>query len=62
MPDYDLSILSNRTFEHLIQALATKVIGPDVMPFGMAPMEVVKRPSMEKSTTRVLRTAGMVTV
>ena len=37
MPDYDLSILSNRTFEHLIQALATKVIGPDVMPFGDGP-------------------------
>ena len=37
MPDYDLSKLSSRTFEHLIQAMATYVIGPDVMPFGDGP-------------------------
>lgn len=37
MADYDLSRLSSRSFEQLIQALATKVIGPGVVPFGDGP-------------------------
>ena len=37
MPDYDLSVLSDDTFEALIQALASKVIGSNVMPFGPGP-------------------------
>ena len=37
MPDYDLSRLSTRSFEHLVQALAVKVIGPDVTVFGDGP-------------------------
>ena len=37
MPDYDLSRLSSRSFEHLIQSLATQVIGPSVVVFGDGP-------------------------
>lgn len=37
MPDYDLSGLSNRSFEQLIQALATKVLGPGTVLFGDGP-------------------------
>ena len=37
MPDYDLSRLSNRSFEHLVQALATRVLGPGIMVFGDGP-------------------------
>lgn len=32
--DYDLSRLSSRTFEHLVQALAFKFLGPEVSIFG----------------------------
>lgn len=37
MTDYDLSGLSNRSFEQLIQALALKVIGPSVVVYGDGP-------------------------
>ena len=37
MPDYDLSRLSNRSFEHLVQALAAKVLGPGIVVFGDGP-------------------------
>lgn len=37
MGDYNLSALSTREFEHLIQALATRVIAPGVTPFGDGP-------------------------
>ena len=37
MADYDLSRLSSRSFEQLVQALATRVIGPGVLPFGDGP-------------------------
>lgn len=34
MPDYNLSGLSTRSFEQLVQAIAAKVIGPGVIVFG----------------------------
>ena len=37
MPDYDLSRLSSRSFEHLIQALAAQVLGPGIVVFGDGP-------------------------
>ena len=37
MADYDLSQLSSRSFEHLIQALSVKVIGPGLRVFGDGP-------------------------
>ena len=37
MSDYDLSRLSPRSFEHLVQALATKVLGPGIVVFGDGP-------------------------
>ena len=37
MPDYDLSRLSSRSFEQLLQALAAKVLGPGVGIFGDGP-------------------------
>lgn len=37
MPDYDLSRLSSRSFEQLLQALATKVLGPGIAIFGDGP-------------------------
>ena len=37
MPDYDLSRLSTRSFEHLVQALAAKVLGPGIVVFGDGP-------------------------
>ena len=37
MPDYDLSRLSPRSFEHLVQALATRVLGPGIVVFGDGP-------------------------
>jgi hypothetical protein len=37
MADYDLSGLSTRSFEQLIQAIAAKVIGPGVVIFGDGP-------------------------
>lgn len=37
MSDYNLQGLNNRDFEHLIQALAIKVIGPGITPFGDGP-------------------------
>ena len=37
MPDYDLKQLSNRSFEHLLQALAAKVLGPGIGIFGDGP-------------------------
>ncbi len=37
MSDYNLPGLNPRDFEHLIQALAIKVIAPGVMPFGDGP-------------------------
>ena len=37
MADYDLSQLSSRSFEHLLQALAAKVLGPGLSVFGDGP-------------------------
>ena len=37
MPDYDLSRLSPRAFEQLIQSLAIKVLGPGIVIFGDGP-------------------------
>ena len=37
MADYDLSRLSSRSFEQLVQSLAAKVIGPGVVIFGDGP-------------------------
>ena len=37
MSDYDLAHLSERDFEHMVQAIATKVIGPGVNIFGDGP-------------------------
>jgi hypothetical protein len=37
MPDYDLSGLSSRSFEKLIQAIAGKVLGPGTITFGDGP-------------------------
>ena len=37
MSDYDLSRLSNRSFEHLVQALAAKVLGSGIVVFGDGP-------------------------
>ena len=37
MVDYDLSKLSSRSFEHLVQSLAAKVIGPGIVVFGDGP-------------------------
>jgi len=37
MPDYDLSGLSSRSFEKLIQAIAGKVLGPGTVTFGDGP-------------------------
>ena len=37
MPDYDLSRLSPRSFEQLIQSLAIKVLGPGIVVFGDGP-------------------------
>ena len=34
MPDYSLTGLSTRSFEQLIQAIAAKIIGPNVVIFG----------------------------
>ena len=34
MGDYDLSRLSTRSFEQLAQALAAKIIGPNIVIFG----------------------------
>ena len=37
MPDYDLYRLSSRSFEHLIQALSIRLLGPDIVVFGDGP-------------------------
>ena len=37
LTDYDLSQLSSRSFEQLLQALAAKVLGPGVGVFGDGP-------------------------
>ena len=37
MPDYDLSRLSSRSFEHLIQSLAIRLLGPSIVVFGDGP-------------------------
>jgi len=37
MPDYNLSALSPRSFEQLIQAIAVNVIGPGTVIFGDGP-------------------------
>lgn len=37
MPDYDFSGLCSRSFEHLVQALALKILGPNVTVFGDGP-------------------------
>ena len=37
MPDYDLSRLSSRSFEQLIQSLAIRVLGPGIVVFGDGP-------------------------
>ena len=37
MTDYALARLSHRSFEHLVQALAVKIIGPGIIVFGDGP-------------------------
>ncbi len=37
MGDYDLTGLNSRSFEHMIQALALKIVGPGVIVFGDGP-------------------------
>ena len=37
MPDYDLSRLSSRSFEHLIQSLAIRLLGSSIVVFGDGP-------------------------
>ena len=37
MTDYALTRLSHRSFEHLVQALAVKIIGPGIVVFGDGP-------------------------
>ena len=37
MPDYDLSRLSPRSFEQLVQSLAARVLGPGIVVFGDGP-------------------------
>ena len=37
MTDYALARLSHRSFEHLVQALAVKIIGPGIVVFGDGP-------------------------
>jgi hypothetical protein len=37
MPDYNLTGLSTRSFEQLIQALSVKLFGPGVVIFGDGP-------------------------
>ena len=37
MPDYDLYRLSSRSFEHLIQSLAIRLLGPGIVAFGDGP-------------------------
>ena len=37
MPDYDLSRFTSRSFEHLVQSLATRVIGAGIVVFGDGP-------------------------
>ena len=37
MPDYDLSRMSSRSFEQLVQSLAAKVLGPGIETFGDGP-------------------------
>src|SRR5713226_5071753 len=37
MPDYNLSGLSPRSFEQLVQALGTKILGPGLVIFGDGP-------------------------
>ena len=37
MVDYDLSKLNSRSFEHLVQSLAAKLIGPGIVVFGDGP-------------------------
>ena len=37
MVDYDLSRLNSRSFEHLVQSLAAKLIGPGIVVFGDGP-------------------------
>ena len=37
VPDYDLSKLSSRSFEQLIQSLAIRVLGPGIVVFGDGP-------------------------
>ena len=37
MPDYDLTGLSSRSFEHMVQALACNILGPGIVVFGDGP-------------------------
>lgn len=37
MPDYDFSHLETRSFQHLVQSLALRVIGPSVIVYGDGP-------------------------
>ena len=37
MPDYDLSRLSSRSFEQLVQSLAARLLGPGIVVFGDGP-------------------------
>ena len=37
MPDYDLSRMSSRSFEHLVQSLADRLLGPGIVVFGDGP-------------------------
>jgi hypothetical protein len=56
MPDYQLERLDTRSFEQLIQALGTQILGPQLMIFGDGPdggreatfKEAVNYPSAKK--------------
>lgn len=37
MPDYDFSGLNSRSFEHMVQALSCKILGPGLVVFGDGP-------------------------
>ena len=37
MPDYDLSRMSSRSFEQLVQSLADRLLGPGIVVFGDGP-------------------------
>jgi len=61
MSDYDLSGLSTRSFEKLIQSIASKVLGPGTVTYGDGP-DGVGRPPLRGGWTILRRqTHGMAT-